>query len=128
MPTSPTLDPTSATPRAGTGALHVVRGVLALDVGGLERIVLDMIRAGCREGHRVSVVCVERPGALAAEAKRLGADVISLDKPPGRVRPTVLKAAAALSALQPDVVHTHQIGALWYVGQAARSIPIPVLH
>jgi glycosyltransferase involved in cell wall biosynthesis len=113
----------------GAGALHIVHGLLSLDVGGLERIVLDLIRAGRAAGHRVSVVCVESPGELAADATALGADVVSLDKPPGRVAATVAKAATALSALRPDLLHTHQIGALWYLGQAARSIGrVPVIH
>jgi glycosyltransferase involved in cell wall biosynthesis len=127
MATSFTLEPGVQAARTG-GAWHIVHGVLALDVGGLERIVLDLIRAGRRAGHRVSVVCVERPGALAAEAQLAGANVISLDKPPGRVSETVSKAGAALAALRPEVIHTHQIGALWYLGQAARSERIPVLH
>jgi glycosyltransferase involved in cell wall biosynthesis len=37
-------------------------------------------------------------------------------------------AAAVLADLRPDVVHTHQIGALWYLGQAARELRIPVVH
>src|SRR5258708_4951685 len=111
------------------GALHIVHGLLSLDVGGLERIVLDLIRAGRAVGHRVSVVCVERPGTLAADAMALGASVVSLDKPPGRLVGTVAKATTALNALRPDVLHTHQIGALWYLGQAARTIgPVPVVH
>ena len=77
MTVSPTAAP-SQTQQSRSGALHVVHGVLRLDVGGLERIVLDLIRAGRRLGQRVSVVCVERRGALAAEAERLGAEVFCL--------------------------------------------------
>jgi glycosyltransferase involved in cell wall biosynthesis len=109
--------------------LHVAHGVLALDVGGLERIVLSLVRAGRDRGQRVSVVCVERPGRLAAEAQADGAAVVSLDKPPGRRPAFVRKAAAVLAALKPDVVHTHQIGAAWYLGRAARAAGgPPVLH
>jgi glycosyltransferase involved in cell wall biosynthesis len=113
----------------GGSPLHILHGVLSLDVGGLERIVLDLVRAGRGAGHRISVVCIERPGALAEAAHRYGADVRSLDKPAGRIPATVAKAAGILSELRPDVVHTHQAGALWYLGQAARaSGQIPVLH
>jgi glycosyltransferase involved in cell wall biosynthesis len=95
----------------------------------LERIVLELIRAAYSVGQRVSVLCVEKPGALAAEANRLGANIISLDKPPGRRPDTVRKAAAVLISLRPDVIHTHQVGALWYVGQAARSVGrLAVVH
>ncbi len=108
--------------------LHIVHGVLSLDVGGLERIVLSLVRAGRLRGHRVTVVCVERPGMLAAEAEAAGATVVSLDKPPGRLPGYVTKAGDVLTGLKPDVLHTHQIGAAWYLGQAARSLGVPVLH
>jgi glycosyltransferase involved in cell wall biosynthesis len=110
-------------------ALHVVHGVFALDVGGLERIVLDLVRAGCCAGHRVSVVCVERRGTLASEIERLSGQVISLDKPAGCPSETIRRASTLLAELKPDVLHTHHIGALWYLGQAARlQQQIPVLH
>ncbi|MEO2089255.1 MAG: glycosyltransferase, partial [Gemmataceae bacterium] len=101
---------------------------LSLDVGGLERIVLALIHEGRRRGQRVSVVCMEKPGALADEARAAGAEVISLDKPPGRRSEYVGKAANLLARLNPDVVHTHQIGAAWYVGPGSAERRIPVLH
>lgn len=109
--------------------LHVAHGVLSLDVGGLERIVLALARTAREQGHRVSVVCVERRGKLYAEAEAAGATVVSLDKPAGRLPEYATKARAALDELRPDVLHTHQIGAAWYLGRAAadRGGP-PVLH
>ncbi|AMV27732.1 Putative glycosyltransferase EpsF [Gemmata sp. SH-PL17] len=109
--------------------LHITHAVLSLDVGGLERIVISLIRSARQRGHRVSVVCVERPGTLAVEAEKEGATVLSLGKPTGRHPEFVQRAARALTELKPDVVHTHQIGAAWYLGQAARGLGIaPVLH
>lgn len=110
--------------------LHIAHGVLALDVGGLERIVLDLIRAAVGSGHRVTVVCVERPGKLAPEAEAAGAAVVALGKPAGRHPGYVGKAAEALAAFRPDVLHTHQVGAAWYLGAAAARAapPVPVLH
>lgn len=108
--------------------LHVAHAVLSLDVGGLERVVLALVREGRRRGQRVSVVCVERPGALAEEAKTAGAEVVSLDKPPGRRAEYVGKGADLLDRLRPDAVHTHQIGAAWYLGPGAVARRTPVLH
>jgi glycosyltransferase involved in cell wall biosynthesis len=115
--------PTARTP------LRIVHAVLSLDVGGLERIVLGLARAARRGGQWVAVVCVERPGRLAVHAEAAGAVVVSLDKPPGRRPEYVGKAARILDGLKADVVHTHQIGAAWYFGSAARlrGGP-PVLH
>jgi glycosyltransferase involved in cell wall biosynthesis len=117
------------TKRSGSEPLHVVHGVLSLDVGGLERIVLDLVRVGRGQGHRVSVICVERTGGLAEVATQLGAEVFSLEKPPGRDRRTTQRCLELLRRLQPDVIHTHQLGALWYLGRAARQRGgIAVLH
>lgn len=114
--------------RVGSAPLHVMHAVLSLDVGGLERLVVGLVRAARRDGHRVSVVCVERPGQLAGAAEAAGATVVSLGKPPGRLPEFIAEAGRQLDELRPDVVHTHQIGAAWYLGPAARSRGIPVLH
>jgi glycosyltransferase involved in cell wall biosynthesis len=107
---------------------HVLHAVLSLDLGGLERLVLDLVRVGQRRGSRQLIVCIERPGKLADQARELGAEVFCLDKPPGRSTAAINDAATLLSKLRPDVVHTHQIGALWYLGQAARQERVPVVH
>lgn len=108
---------------------HIVHGVLSLDLGGLERLVLDLVKIGVQRGHRVSVVCVERPGKLAGQAEDMGANVVCLNKPRGRSRQAVADAELLLRELQPDVLHTHQIGALWYLGQAAARMGLAgVVH
>lgn len=107
--------------------LGIVHVVLSLDVGGLERVVLDLIREGNLRGHRSSVLCLERRGALAPRAEAMGAAVTALGKPPG-LRPWLVpRIASALRTLAPEVVHTHQIGALLYAGPAARRAGVPAL-
>jgi glycosyltransferase involved in cell wall biosynthesis len=108
--------------------LHVVHGVLSLDVGGLERVVVALTREGGKRGQRVTVVCVEKPGALADAARDAGAEVLSLDKPPGRRAEFVGKATELLDRLQPDAVHTHQIGAAWYLGPGTNERRVPLVH
>lgn len=109
-------------------SLHVVYGVLSLDLGGLERLVLQLAQECRQRGHRASVICIERRGRLAEEAEAAGIEVHSLSKPPGRTTQTISQAEKLLADLQPDTIHTHQIGALWYLGQAARRLQLPVLH
>jgi glycosyltransferase involved in cell wall biosynthesis len=108
-------------------SLRVTHAVLSLDTGGLERIVVDLVRQGCQLGQQVSVVCVERPGVLASQAEALGARLICLDKKPGVRRETTGRFKAALADLRPDVLHTHQVGALFYAGPAARAVGVPVV-
>ena len=42
-------------PRLSNPSLHVVHLVLKLDIGGLERMVVDLAREGLRLGQRVTV-------------------------------------------------------------------------
>lgn len=107
--------------------LRVLHVVLSLDVGGLERIVLDLVRSAPGMGIEPSVCCVEHPGQLAEELRRDGIEVCSLDKGPGIKLRGFTRAVRLLKRLRPDVVHTHQIGALFYVGPAARLTGVPVV-
>jgi len=107
--------------------LRVTHVVLALDLGGLERIVVDLIRVGRTHGLDPSVICLERPGTLAAQVEALGMPLLCADKPPGVRLGTVGRVRELLRRLKPDVVHTHQIGALFYAGPAARREKVPVV-
>jgi glycosyltransferase involved in cell wall biosynthesis len=107
--------------------LNVTHVVLSLDVGGLERNVVNQVRLGGRLGQRVSVICLERRGALAGQAEQLGGQVYCLDKPPGLRLELIGRLTTAFRRLRPDVVHTHQVGSLFYSGPAARLARVPVL-
>jgi glycosyltransferase involved in cell wall biosynthesis len=108
-------------------SLAVAHVVLSLDVGGLERVVLDLLGQGKRLGQRVSVLCLERLGALADEAQNIGARVECVNKPPGFRPGLTRQIAAKLAELKPDVVHCHQVGALFYTAPAARRAQVPVV-
>src|SRR4051794_1967822 len=98
--------------------MTVTHLVLSLDPGGLERVVLSLVHQGVRLGQRVSVICVERPGTLAGQVEAAGATVYCADKLPGLRWATVARLQRLLERIQPDVVHTHQVGALFYGGTA----------
>lgn len=108
--------------------LSVAHVVLSLDLGGLERVVLDLIRQSEALGQVPSVICVDRRGQLADTAEALGARVVSLDKGPGLKLRTMGSIDRVLRDLRPDVIHSHQIGALFYAGPVARKQGIPVVH
>ena len=119
--------PTTRYPLSTTSSIAVAHVVLSLDVGGLERLVVDLVREGRRSGQEQAVICVERPGELAPRAEALGARVFCAHKSPG-IRPTVVNRLANLfRGLRPDIVHTHQIGALFYAGPAAARAGVPVI-
>ena len=109
------------------GALKVTHAVLSLDAGGLERVVVDLVREGQKLGQQVSVVCVERPGTLAPHVEALGALLRCLDKPPGIRLRAFGRMKAVLTELRPDVLHTHQVGPLFYAGPPARRLGVPLV-
>jgi glycosyltransferase involved in cell wall biosynthesis len=101
--------------------------VLSLDVGGLERIVVELVREGRRLGQQVSVLCLERPGTLAPQVEALGARLVCIGKKPGLRLQPCSAIRNTLHELRPDVLHTHQVGALFYAGRAARAAGIPLV-
>jgi glycosyltransferase involved in cell wall biosynthesis len=109
------------------GRLRVTHVVLSLDVGGLERNVVNQARLAAETAEEVSILCVERRGTLADRAESLGARVICVHKRPGLRVSVVCDIRAALRQLQPHVVHTHQIGPLFYTGLAAIGLKIPLI-
>lgn len=107
--------------------LRVVHVVLSLDPGGLERVVIDLVREGRRFGQLASVVCLERLGVLVSELEAARVPAFCVEKRPGLRLGAVGRLRTLFNILQPDVIHTHQIGALFYAGPAARTAGAPVV-
>ena len=107
--------------------LHVVHVVLTLDVGGLERNVINQVREGRKLGQRVSILCLDKPGELAPRARELGATVVALDRKGGLRPGMIVKVKHALEEWGPQVVHTHQLVTLLYAGIAAKWMGVPVV-
>jgi glycosyltransferase involved in cell wall biosynthesis len=107
--------------------LKVAHVVMSLNCGGLERIVLDLVREGRKVQQDVSVISMERPGPLSSQVAELGGTLVCLNKPLG-VRPGLIwTLKGVLEQLRPDVLHTHQIGSLFYAGLAARAARVPLV-
>jgi sugar transferase (PEP-CTERM/EpsH1 system associated) len=107
--------------------MHVVHVMLTLDVGGLERNVLNQVRQAPRLRQRITIVCLQHPGQLAPQVQELGATVICLNKRAGISLGLVPRLAKIFRQIQPDVVHTHQVGTLFYAGPAARWARVPLV-
>src|SRR4051794_3198495 len=114
-------------PSAQSAGLSIAHVVMSLDAGGLERVVLDLTSQGQRLDQRVAIVCVQNEGCLASRAKDLGATVLCARKAPGLSLTTGPTIERLLRQIRPDVVHTHQLGALFYSGAAARRAKVPLI-
>ena len=108
-------------------SLQITHVVLSLDVGGLERNVVNQVREGQRLGQRVAVICLEKPGTLAPQVEALKVPLICLQKRSGVRLQVIRQMQETLRQLHSTVVHTHQISALFYTGPAARAAGIPLI-
>jgi glycosyltransferase involved in cell wall biosynthesis len=97
--------------------MHVIP---SLDCGGAERILLNLLKEAPRLGQRTTVLCLEKPGTLASHATELGAQLLCAEKPAGIRLELIRRLTSLMRHHRPDVVHTHEIGMLFYAGRAAR--------
>jgi glycosyltransferase involved in cell wall biosynthesis len=106
---------------------HVLGSV---EIGGAERVVLDLAKMQLEAGHRVAVVTLsDTEGALAGEVRRAGAALESVPKRAKGVDLTLpLRLARWFRAHGTQVVHTHNELPLIYGAPAGRIARAVVVH
>jgi len=107
--------------------MRIVQFVNNLDIGGLERLVIDLAQCQLAEGHQATIYSLTHPGRLAAEAEGMGICIRSFEKPAGPHVSTVWKIAKQLRLDRPDVVHTHNHLVHHYGVVAGRLAGVPVI-
>jgi glycosyltransferase involved in cell wall biosynthesis len=83
---------------------HVVEN---LNRGGMERMVLDLVKLQQRQGHHCQVVCLFEAGALAHELDAAGIPVVACHKGPGLDLRALARARRAIDRHDTDILHTH---------------------
>jgi len=107
--------------------LTVVHVVASLDVGGLERVVIDLVTHADRQRTTPCVVCLDRPGAWAPRLTAIG---IPVDCVPGSRRSIparIVGLARLLRGLGADIVHLHNVKSHLHGALAARLAGVPVV-
>ena len=103
--------------------------VESLEVGGLEKLLVEFARHHDRDRFAPACVALGKPGRLAADVVALGWRVDALDARPGLKPSAVLRLARLLRAGRVGIVHTHSEGPLLYGAAAATLARVPrVLH
>ncbi len=103
--------------------VHIVR---ALDIGGLEMVVLDLVS---RRSSRfdTAVLCLEHRGEIAERFEKVGTPVTALRLMKTSIARRIWSLSGALRLLRPDVVHTHNVGPHVNGAVAAKLARRPVL-
>ena len=87
--------------------MRIVQFVTNLDIGGLERLAIDLAECQLADGHEPLIYCLTHPGRLAEEAASKNIPVRAFRKGPGPHVGTVWDIAKQLRRDRPDVLHTH---------------------
>jgi glycosyltransferase involved in cell wall biosynthesis len=112
---------------SATGRLRVGHVVLGLRIGGLERVVVDLINHAAEDLDPL-VICLEEKGELATEIRRKDVPVLVLKRRPGFRPWLAFRVGGALRRHGVDLVHTHNSAAGFYGALAGRLSRVPVLH
>lgn len=95
-----------------------------LERGGLERAVIDLIRAQRGAGHECSVVCLFDRGLLADELTQDGVKVDACGKRAGLDLRALLRARRLLKETPGAVLHTHNATAHYHAVLASIGLPL----
>jgi glycosyltransferase involved in cell wall biosynthesis len=112
-----------------THKMRIAHVTLGLEMGGLEKLLVEFARHADRERFELYFVSLTTRGPLADEIEAAGWPVIAVNAPPG-FRPRIaLNLATLFKQLEIDAVHTHDDRPIIYGAPAARLAGVPhVIH
>jgi sugar transferase (PEP-CTERM/EpsH1 system associated) len=91
--------------------LHIVH---SLNVGGLERVVVDMAKGFRKNGHIVGICCLDGKEPLGGEAEKAEIKVFSLHKKSGIAWNLPIRIARIITNERYSMIHTHNEAGLIY--------------
>lgn len=107
--------------------LSIVHLVSTLNIGGLERVVYDLVRCSDRRRFEMRVLCLGAIGALGPLFNEIGIPVESLDVSSAGLLRSVNSLIPRLRELKPDVLHTHNPTPHLVGAVAAKISGVPVV-
>src|ERR1044071_8736934 len=97
-----------------------------LKIGGLERVVVNLVRGSLASPYRRLVVCLEQEGELADEVKTLGVPLFNMSKHNGWDWNCIWRLAKLFRKEAVQIVHTHNMPAHFHGGIAALLAGVPI--
>ena len=106
--------------------IPVMHVVASLDIGGLESVVVNLMKKHDRSKFKPAVCCLLGKGALGSIIENLGVDVIELQKRRGIDYLTVYKLATILRKRKILILHTHNINPHIHGSLAGEIAGVPI--
>jgi glycosyltransferase involved in cell wall biosynthesis len=94
--------------------MRIVHLLENLNMGGAERVVIDLVREQQRGGHDCAVICLFQPGAMAHELMDAGIPVTALYKSDGPSPGALRRLRQRLREHRAEVLHSHNAMAHYY--------------
>jgi glycosyltransferase involved in cell wall biosynthesis len=115
--------------RARGRPIRVAHLVAQLEMGGMEKLLVDFARHADRRHFELRFISLGSRGCLAEEIEACGWPVETVGMPSGLRLSLVLRLARILRRWRADVVHTHNNRPLFHGAPAARLAGVPwVIH
>jgi glycosyltransferase involved in cell wall biosynthesis len=107
--------------------MKIVQLLPSLELGGMERLTVDLARQQKAEGHEPFIYCTSHPGQFAREAEAANVPVRAFGKTAGFSLRLIRDLVSRLVVDRPDVLHAHNALVLHYAIVAARLARVPVV-
>jgi len=108
-------------------SIRLMHIVLSLNIGGLERVVINLLKGLDPEIYTQILCCLEEPGALIHEVNRLGVKTISLKKGKGIDYLLLAKLAKVIRQEKIDIIHSHNPTPYFYGVLSGKLAGVPVI-
>ena len=107
--------------------MKIIQILPSLELGGMERLAVDLARQQIAEGHEPSIYCTSHPGQFAPEAETANVPVHSFGKATGFSPRLIRDLVLRLRVDRPDVLHAHNALVLHYAIAAAFLARVPIV-
>lgn len=104
--------------------MNITHFVENLNRGGLERVVIELVKTQVQEGHRCQLICLFAPGSLAQELGSSGVAVHACGKSAGFDFRALCCARRLMRAHATEILHTHNPVAHYYAVLASLGLPL----
>ena len=107
--------------------MKIIQILPSLELGGMERLAVDLARQQIAEGHEPSIYCTSHPGQFAPEAEAANVPVHSFGKATGFSPRLIRDLVLRLRVDRPDVLHAHRHNPRAGAHPSSAALPAAVL-